>query len=59
MTNIKKEKARGGDCLHYRCVPSKTLIRSAHVYHMMKNAPKYGLPGVDVCWISDPWLAGR
>jgi pyruvate/2-oxoglutarate dehydrogenase complex dihydrolipoamide dehydrogenase (E3) component len=45
---IEKEKALGGDCLHYGCVPSKTLIRSAHVYHMMKNARKYGLPGVDI-----------
>ncbi len=45
---IEKEKALGGDCLHYGCVPSKTLIRSAHVYHMMKNAWKYGLPGVDI-----------
>ncbi len=45
---IEKEKALGGDCLHYGCVPSKTLIRSAHVYHMMKHARKYGLPGVDI-----------
>jgi len=45
---IEKEKALGGDCLHYGCVPSKTLIRSAHIYHMMKNARKYGLPGVDI-----------
>jgi pyruvate/2-oxoglutarate dehydrogenase complex dihydrolipoamide dehydrogenase (E3) component len=45
---IEKEKALGGDCLHYGCVPSKTLIRSAHVYHMMKNAWRYGLPGVDI-----------
>ncbi|MBI5676077.1 MAG: FAD-dependent oxidoreductase [Nitrospirae bacterium] len=45
---IEKEKALGGDCLHYGCVPSKTLIRSAHVYHMIKNAWRYGLPGVDI-----------
>jgi pyruvate/2-oxoglutarate dehydrogenase complex dihydrolipoamide dehydrogenase (E3) component len=45
---IEKEKELGGDCLHYGCVPSKTLIRSAHVYHMMKNARKYGLPDVDI-----------
>jgi pyruvate/2-oxoglutarate dehydrogenase complex dihydrolipoamide dehydrogenase (E3) component len=45
---IEKEKELGGDCLHYGCVPSKTLIRTAHIYHMMKNANKYGLPGIDV-----------
>ncbi len=45
---IEKEKALGGDCLHYGCVPSKTLIRTAHIYHLMKNTRKYGLPSVDV-----------
>jgi len=45
---VEKEKNLGGDCLHFGCVPSKTLIRTARVYHLMKNAQKYGLPGVDV-----------
>ena len=43
---IEKEKELGGDCLHFGCVPSKTLIKSAHVYHLMKNAEKFGLPKV-------------
>jgi pyruvate/2-oxoglutarate dehydrogenase complex dihydrolipoamide dehydrogenase (E3) component len=43
---IEKEKALGGDCLHYGCVPSKTLIKTAHVYNLIKNARKYGLPDV-------------
>ncbi|MEW5911732.1 MAG: FAD-dependent oxidoreductase [Thermodesulfobacteriota bacterium] len=43
---IEKETALGGDCLHYGCVPSKTLIRSARVYHQMNNAARYGLPAV-------------
>ncbi len=43
---IEKETALGGDCLHYGCVPSKTLIRSAHVYHDMKHADRFGLPKV-------------
>jgi pyruvate/2-oxoglutarate dehydrogenase complex dihydrolipoamide dehydrogenase (E3) component len=43
---IEKEPALGGDCLHYGCVPSKTLIRSAHVYHDMKHADRFGLPKV-------------
>ncbi len=45
---IEKENVLGGDCLHFGCVPSKTLIKTAHVYHMMKNAWRYGLPGVDI-----------
>jgi pyruvate/2-oxoglutarate dehydrogenase complex dihydrolipoamide dehydrogenase (E3) component len=45
---IEKEKSLGGDCLHFGCVPSKTLIRTANVYHLMKNAEKYGLPRVDL-----------
>ena len=45
---IEKEKKLGGDCLHFGCVPSKTLIKTAHVYHMMKNAKKFGLPQADV-----------
>ena len=45
---IEKEPALGGDCLHYGCVPSKTLIHSAHVYHMMKTGTRFGLPEIDV-----------
>jgi pyruvate/2-oxoglutarate dehydrogenase complex dihydrolipoamide dehydrogenase (E3) component len=45
---VEKENALGGDCLHFGCVPSKTLIRTAHVYHLMKNAPAYGLPEVEL-----------
>ncbi len=45
---IEKEHDLGGDCLHYGCVPSKTLIRSAHVYHEMKHAHRFGLPTLDV-----------
>jgi pyruvate/2-oxoglutarate dehydrogenase complex dihydrolipoamide dehydrogenase (E3) component len=43
---VEKEKELGGDCLHYGCVPSKTLIKTAHVYHLMKNSKEFGLPGV-------------
>lgn len=33
----------GGDCLNYGCIPSKALIKSAHVAHTLKNAERYGL----------------
>lgn len=45
---IEKEESLGGDCLHYGCVPSKTLIKTANVYHTMKNAKHFGLPQVDL-----------
>lgn len=42
---LDKERL-GGDCLHYGCVPSKTLIGSARAAHALANAPRYGLPSV-------------
>lgn len=45
---IEKERHLGGDCLHFGCVPSKTLIRTAQVYHQMKTAGNYGLPQIEV-----------
>ncbi len=56
---IEKESALGGDCLHYGCVPSKTLINSARVYHQIKNAPAFGLPAVDVPAVDFACIARR
>ena len=40
---IEKHKV-GGDCTHYGCMPSKTLIKTAKVAHEQRQASKYGLP---------------
>ncbi len=45
---VEKEGRLGGDCVYYGCVPSKTLIRSAQVYHLMKNADRFGLPEMNL-----------
>jgi pyruvate/2-oxoglutarate dehydrogenase complex dihydrolipoamide dehydrogenase (E3) component len=45
---IEKEQELGGDCLHFGCVPSKTLIKSAQVYHQLHNTQDFGLPAVEV-----------
>lgn len=47
-TLLIEKEALGGDCLHYGCVPSKTLIKSARVYHQTKHIAQYGLPSVAV-----------
>lgn len=48
----KHEGGMGGDCLHYGCVPSKTLLRSAKVAHQMRHADRYAIapaiPQVDI-----------
>ncbi|WP_319780214.1 mercuric reductase [Maridesulfovibrio sp.] len=45
---IDKDERLGGDCLHYGCVPSKTLIRTARVRHLMGRAGDFGLPEVEL-----------
>ena len=43
---IEKSAKLGGDCLHFGCVPSKTLIRTASVWALAKRSREFGLPGL-------------
>ena len=45
---IEREPTLGGDCLHFGCVPSKTLIHTAKLYRQLKDYPRFGLPRIDV-----------
>ncbi len=56
---IEKEDKLGGDCLHYGCVPSKTLIRTARVRHLMGRAGDFGLPEVDLVPVDYTKVAKR
>ena len=56
---IERESALGGDCLHFGCVPSKTLIRSAHVYHLMKSSETFGLPKIQMPPVDFQQIARR
>jgi len=56
---VEKEPSLGGDCLHYGCVPSKTLLKTAHVYHLMKNGPKFGLPAITPPGVDFRQIAAR
>lgn len=44
VTLIEKNSKLGGDCLHYGCVPSKSLIRSGKVASLMRRGEEFGLP---------------
>lgn len=42
-TAVVERDALGGVCLNWGCIPTKALLRSAEVFHQMKNASAYGL----------------
>lgn len=42
-TAIIEANYLGGICLNWGCIPTKSLLRSAEIYHYMKNAKAYGL----------------
>jgi pyruvate/2-oxoglutarate dehydrogenase complex dihydrolipoamide dehydrogenase (E3) component len=43
---VEKAKKLGGDCLHFGCVPSKTLVRTAGVWSLARRSKEFGLPEV-------------
>ena len=45
---IEKSSRLGGDCLHYGCVPSKTLIRTASVWNLAGRSKAFGLPAISL-----------
>lgn len=45
---VEKAKKLGGDCLHFGCVPSKTLIRTAGVWSLARRAQEFGLPEIEL-----------
>jgi pyruvate/2-oxoglutarate dehydrogenase complex dihydrolipoamide dehydrogenase (E3) component len=47
VTLVEKTAQLGGDCLHSGCVPSKTLLQSARVAHLMRNGAEFGLPACE------------
>ncbi|HED15517.1 MAG TPA: NAD(P)/FAD-dependent oxidoreductase, partial [Gammaproteobacteria bacterium] len=57
VTLVEKEPKLGGDCLHYGCIPSKTLIKTAKVASLMRRGQEFGLldfnPKVDLGKVND------
>ncbi|MEO6947742.1 MAG: dihydrolipoyl dehydrogenase [Nitrobacter sp.] len=47
-TAIVEKQYLGGICNNWGCIPTKALLRSAEIYHYMKNAKDYGLSADNV-----------
>ncbi len=40
---VEKERALGGDCLHFGCVPTKSLVHVARVLSLIRRSEEFGL----------------
>ena len=40
---ILEKDALGGVCLNWGCIPTKSLLYDSEVFHLVKNADKYGI----------------
>lgn len=47
-TAIVEREHLGGICLNWGCIPTKALLRTAEVYHLMQHAEDFGLTVKDV-----------
>ena len=42
-TAIVEREHLGGICLNWGCIPTKAMLRSAEVFHLMHSAKEFGL----------------
>jgi dihydrolipoamide dehydrogenase len=47
-TAVVEKEHLGGICLNWGCIPTKALLRSAEVYHLMHHLDEYGLSASDL-----------
>lgn len=53
---IEREKL-GGICLNWGCIPTKALLRSCEVYHLLSHADQFGLSVSDIGFDFDKIVA--
>lgn len=54
-TAIIEKNDIGGMCLNWGCIPTKSIIESAKIFHKMKTVSEFGIDGIDVKAISLNW----
>jgi dihydrolipoamide dehydrogenase len=47
-TALVEREHLGGICLNWGCIPTKALLRTSEVYHLMQHAEDFGLSAKDV-----------
>lgn len=54
---IVERENLGGICLNWGCIPTKAMLRSAEVYHLMHRAKEFGLSATGVDYDLDAVVA--
>ena len=54
---IIEREHMGGICLNWGCIPTKAMLRSSEVYHLLKNSKKYGVSADNVSYDLDAVVA--
>ncbi len=52
-TAIVERENLGGVCLNWGCIPTKALLRSSEVYHLMERAKEFGLGAENITYDLD------
>ena len=47
-TAVVEREHLGGICLNWGCIPTKALLRTSEIFHLMQNAKDYGLSADNV-----------
>jgi dihydrolipoamide dehydrogenase len=47
-TAIVEREALGGVCLNWGCIPTKALLRTSELYHLMQRAGEFGLSAKEI-----------
>ena len=56
---IEKTDKLGGTCLHWGCIPTKSMLFSAEIWDHLKHAANYGIDGVEAPQLNWPNLLKR
>ena len=43
---VEREKKLGGTCLHWGCIPTKSILFDAEIYDHLKHAAEHGIEGI-------------
>src|SRR5690606_17015805 len=47
-TAVVEREHMGGICLNWGCIPTKALLRSSEIHHLMHNLDAYGISAKDI-----------